>query len=638
MLARTQLYTVFHLNLAFSSIEEAQHRDVVQSCYWPLLQLARDGIPVGLEMTGYTLEAINTVDPAWIAEFKQLLHQGKCELVASGDSQIIGPLLPAEVNLANLRLGQEYYRQLLTITPRIAYINEQAVSAGLLDIYIDAGFEAVVVEWDNPFSHNGDWHPELLQRPQFLKSASGREIKVIWNHAIAFQKFQRYVHGELTLDDYLQYLVKVLKPGTVAFPVYGSDAEVFDFRPGRYHTEAEQITGEWQRIERLFFTLRKMEAYCWASPSKLLSLWQHGQALALTNAQHPVSVKKQAKYNLCRWGLSGRNDLLLNTLCFQELARLKAQPNAGDDQWRALCRLWASDLRTHLTRERYNALALNPPATSAPCFTSWQHKEGIELQYDSERRRLQIRTPELHLTLNGNRGLAIESLAFASHNFAPVIGTLSHGHFDHISYGADFYSNHLLLERFRHRDRVADLNRVDYQLGELDGCLVIYCRQALKSGGLLKWYRLDGECLQTGFCFDDKLRPEASVRLGFMTLLDCGQRAWYQTRLGGTEDEFFQIAADMNQGTPVSSIVSSASALGATAGAIHFGSKERGVRIDWDPAACAALPMISSKKIDSQYLNRLWFSLAEADETLKEGGSLLDLSLSITPDWRPENV
>jgi len=635
MLTRTQLYTVFHLNLAFSSIEDAQHQDVVQSCYWPLLQLASEGIPVGLEMTGYTLEAINAVDPAWIAKFKQLLHQGKCELVASGDSQIIGPLLPAEVNLANLRLGQEYYRQLLDLSPRIAYINEQAVSAGLLDIYIDAGFEAVVVEWDNPFSHNGDWHPSLLARPQSLKSASGRQIKVIWNHAIAFQKFQRYVHGELTLEDYLHYLQKVLKPGTVAFPVYGSDAEVFDFRPGRYLTEAGKISGEWHRINRLFFVIRDMQEYDWSNPTSLLALWQPGQPLALTNAQHPVSVKKQAKYNLCRWGLSGRNDLLLNTLCFKKFAALKLQSCRDDSQWRGLCRLWASDLRTHLTQERYNALTLSPPTTSAPRFTPWQDRDGIDLHYDSDRRRLQIRTPKLQLTLNGNRGLAIDSLAFASHDFIPIIGTLSHGHFDHISYGADFYTNHLLLERFRDRDRVADLNRVDYELAQQDGCLVIYCRQSLKSGGLLKWYKLDGECLITGFHFEEKCRPEASVRLGFMSLLDCEQRAWYQTRLGGSEDEFFQICDDMDQGAPVSSIVSSASALGASSGSVCFGSNFKGIRISWDPAACAALPMISSKKIDGQYLNRLWFSLTEADETLKEGGCLLDLTLCITPERKP---
>jgi len=104
---------------------------------------------------------------------------------------------------------------------KIAYINEQAVSAGLLDVYIDQGFEAVVVEWDNPYSHNPNWSNTLLDRPQSLQAASGRTIKVIWNHAIAFQKFQRYVHGELTLEDYLHYLVKIFKPGMLAFPVYG---------------------------------------------------------------------------------------------------------------------------------------------------------------------------------------------------------------------------------------------------------------------------------------------------------------------------------------------------------------------------------------------------------------------------------
>ncbi|MGI2216263.1 glycoside hydrolase [Shewanella baltica] len=632
------LYTIFHLNLAFSSIENERHGEVVKLCYWPLLELAQDGIALGLEMTASTLEAIKAVDPEWVNAFKSLLLLGKCELVASGDSQIIGPLIPAKVNQVNLKLGQDYYQHELGIKPNIAYLNEQAVSAGLLDIYIDEGFEAVVVEWDNPFSHNPDWHPQLLERPQSLVSASGRKIKVIWNHAIAFQKFQRYVHGELTQGDYLNYLLKVLKPGTIAFPVYGSDAEVFDFRPGRYLTEANEITGEWLRVKTLFNAIKEMKKYRWVCPSSLLSLWQPSKPLKLTNAHHPVSVKKQAKYNLCRWGLSGRNDLLLNTLCYKHLASLQIKPNADDNEWRNLCRLWASDLRTHLTNNRYNALKLTTPSSKSPTFAPWIPRADVILDYDAERRRLHIRTPYLYLSLNGNKGLAIDTLAFSSQGFEPIIGTLSHGYFDHISYGADFYSNHLLLERFRDRDRVADLNRVEYQLGELDGCLVIFCKQSLNSGGLIKWYKLDNESLYTGFCFEDSHRPEASVRLGFMTLLDCEQRAWYQTRLGGHQDEFFQITDDMDQGAAVSSIVSSSSALGATNGTISFGSKTRGIHISWNPANCAALPMISSKKINNQYLNRLWFSLAEADETLKSGGHLLNFLLCITPTMRPCHV
>ncbi|MBW0294772.1 glycoside hydrolase [Shewanella xiamenensis] len=626
------LYTVFHLNLAFSSIENEQHAAVIRKCYWPLLQIAQKGIPVGIEMTAYTLEAVQQVDPLWVQEFKLLLQQGMCELIASGDSQIIGPLVPAKVNQANLRLGQDTYHTLLGVRPQIAYINEQAVSAGLLDVYIDQGFEAVVVEWDNPYSHNPNWSNTLLDRPQSLQAASGRTIKVIWNHAIAFQKFQRYVHGELTLEDYLHYLVKIFKPGMLAFPVYGSDAEVFDFRPGRYQTEADHVEGEWQRISTLFNTLAGMDNYCWQLPQHILKFWQESNAVEITNAEHPVSVKKQAKYNVSRWGLSGRNDLLLNSLCYQLFTTLAHNPHATEQDWRNLCRMWASDLRTHITAKRYQQLNLVANPANAPVFAPWEAQEDIQIEYDTQRRRLHIRTPKVHLSLNGNRGLAIDKLAFKSHAFEPVLGTLSHGFFDHISYGADFYSNHLLMERFRARDRVTDLNRVNYELGCAEGNLVIYCRQSLKSGAIIKWYRIEHESLHTGLFFEDKQRPEASIRLSYLTLLGCDNRAWYQTNLGGEQEEFFQIQEDMDQGSPVSSIVSANSAIGATAGQIRFGSGQCGVRLTWDPANCAALPMISSKKIDDKYLNRLWFSLAEADETLKEGGNLLDFNLCITPE------
>lgn len=632
------IYTVFHLNLAFSSIEEAQHIDVIKHCYWPLLNLAQQGIPVGLEMTTYTLESIARVDMKWVELFRLLLQEKKCELIASGDSQIIGPLIPAEVNQANLRLGQQGYQQLLGVTPKIAYLNEQAVSAGLLDIYIDAGFEAVVVEWDNPYSHNPGWSAEALVRPQSLLSASGREIKVIWNHAIAFQKFQRYAHGELPLADYIDYLTTICHRDMVAFPIYGSDAEVFDFRPGRYQTEAEAIQGEWQRISELFCFLAAHSQFNWQRPSEILTHWRNNQPLALTNAEHPVSVKKQAKYNITRWALSGRNDLLLNTLCYRQWQQLK-QSNSDDTSWRALCRMWSSDLRTHLTQTRYQQLELPTSFQQPLTFESWQTElsptlSGHDLSYDSERRRLHIRTPYLHVSFNANRGLAIDHLSFSSQEFHPVLGTLSHGHFDHIRYGADFYSNHMLMERFRDRDRVTDLNRVEYQLGQKDGCLLIFCRQQLKSGAVVKWYKLQGEALHCGFHFENIERPEAAIRLGFITMQDCSQRAWYASHLGGHHREFFQLTADIDQGAPVSSIVSANSAIGATNGELLFGTSENGIRLNWDPALCAALPMISSKKINHQYLNRLWFSLAEADETLKESGALLDFEYCISPTCR----
>src|SRR5476649_109195 len=97
-----QLFSVFHLNLAYSSIEEAQWPDVVRRCYWPLLRLAeRTGAPIGIEATGFTLETVAAIDPLWIDALRVLVASGQCEFVGSCYAQIIGPLVPAAVNAAN---------------------------------------------------------------------------------------------------------------------------------------------------------------------------------------------------------------------------------------------------------------------------------------------------------------------------------------------------------------------------------------------------------------------------------------------------------------------------------------------------------------------------------------------------------
>ncbi len=100
------LYSIFHLNIAYSSIEEEQRSEVVERCYWPLLRLAEElDLPVGIEASGYTLDTIKKIDPSWITKFRSLLQDNKCEFVGSGYMQIIGPLVPAEVNNMNQRLG-----------------------------------------------------------------------------------------------------------------------------------------------------------------------------------------------------------------------------------------------------------------------------------------------------------------------------------------------------------------------------------------------------------------------------------------------------------------------------------------------------------------------------------------------------
>jgi len=346
--------------MMYSSIEEIDRPNVIQNCYWPLLKLARDyNLPFGIEATGYTLETIGRIDPDWLAELRQLVTDGPCEFIGSGYAQIIGSLVPAEVNAANLRIGNEAYERLLGFLPQVALINEQAYSAGLIQHYLDAGYQAIVMEWDNPFRYHPEWNPEWRYLPQIACGQHGEEIPLIWNHSIPFQKFQRYAHADMELDEYLAYLCRHLAKTPRSFPVYGNNAEVFDFRTGRYHTEADvQKENEWRKLERLFEMVLVDNRFEIIRPTRVLELMGLAEA---SNSQHldtseqPIPVKKQLKYNVNRWPVTGRGDLGINTACQRIYEALKENPAASDDDWRELCYLWSSDYRTHTTEKRWIA-------------------------------------------------------------------------------------------------------------------------------------------------------------------------------------------------------------------------------------------------------------------------------------------
>ena len=66
-----------------------------------------------------------------------------------------------------------------------------------------------------------------------------------------------------------------------------------------------------------------------------------------------MPVKKQRKYNLSRWAVTGRDDIAINAAC-ERIYRGMADGQASDADWKELCALWASDFRTHITEKRWN--------------------------------------------------------------------------------------------------------------------------------------------------------------------------------------------------------------------------------------------------------------------------------------------
>jgi len=654
-LEQLSLYAVYHLNIAYSSIEEESRKTVIEKCYWPLLRLVEDfDLPFGIEASGYTLEVIQEIAPLWISKFKELIHNNKCELVGSGYTQMIGPLVPAEVNKHNQKLGLDVYKKLLDIVPNIALVNEQAYSAGMVEHYLDAGYRAIVMEWNNPFKYHPEWGKGCVYLPQRALGTSSKSIPLIWNHSIGFQKFQRYVHGEMDIDEYMEYLAKHLGDSSMVFPVYTNDVEVFDFRPGRYHTEASlHDEGEWTRIRKLFANIKSDNRFKIIFLREVLDFLDApgaGNLISLESPQVPVPVKKQEKYNITRWAITGVDDLGINTLCYQiynSLIKLEASQTTCsstiEDYWKELCYLWSSDFRTHITGKRWEKYQkrlrkmVKNISELAKESCDKNNEPGLFLNFIEKNDLpkpvqngsfLTVETEKLKLRLNCRRGLVIDALYFKDLSETPLLGTLTHGYYDDIALGADYYSGHTIIEIPGSR-RVTDLTPVSPVVTEgvldNDSCYLIKT--------VVPMMEL-GEIVKTLCVYKDKPRVDIHYQFNMGHLQLCTFRTgiitvnpesfdketlFYRTHNGGFQPETFSLGGHQNvsHDDPVSALASAKQALGATEGCVELGDEKKSVLIKTTRDVSAVIPMIRYCKVDDTFFCRLMWSVNEIDDTSK---------------------
>ncbi|HEY4125197.1 MAG TPA: hypothetical protein VGM36_11320 [Rhizomicrobium sp.] len=616
------LFALFHLNLAFSSIEEEQRGEVIQRCYWPLLKLAEKHGPIGLEATGFTLEEIAKRDPEWILRARELISTGRIELIGSGYAQIIGPLVPARVTEKNLRLGTAIYRRLLGVAPTLALVNEQAYSGGLVGLYLDAGYRAILMDWDNPGSHHPNWHGETRYLPQRAIGADGRSIELLWTNTVAFQKLQRFAHGDIELDEYLSYLRRSAGPRARALCAYASDAEIFDFRPGRYKTE-DRLSGqsEWEHLEEAFAAMAS--DFSLIAPSAALGFADrpHGaQELRLETANCPVPVKKQRKYNLSRWAVTGRDDIAINAAC-ERIYRGMEAAGAGDGDWKELCYLWASDFRTHITEARWQKFCAEL-ADAEQRWSAYEIPAVAQSASAGAARFIDIDTPALSVRLDRRRGVAIQSLRFNSQPQA-VIGGLPHGHFDDIALQADWYTGDCVFEG-PGEHKITDLEWCEAGRAEdANGDVLVHATINTAKGRIDKALRFCANEPRVDFdlTFHWEDWGRGSLRLGHITLLPDAfdwERLTLVTHNGGKESETFALAGEaIDHGAPVSFLVSSSQGLGMTEGWAELGDDQNRIRIEVDRQTAPLMGLLQHRRVGGSLFCQLALSALELDETRK---------------------
>ena len=653
---KAQGYLIFHLNLAFSSIEEEARKDVINNCYHPLIDIVeRCNIPVGIELTGWTLKQINKVDKIWIRKLRKLIRNKKCELIGSGYCQIIGPLVPYKVNFWSQKLGIKIYDEILDCKPEIALVNEMAFSRSMIDIYNESGYKGIVMDRDNIKLALQSDESEIRNIPTHGEGSNDSILPVLWSDSLLFQKFQHFVHGDISLDDYMDYLKIKIKNGKDLIPIYTNDAEVFDYRPGRFSEEREiHRDGEWRRVERLIKSIVSETGLKFVLPSKIVKKpFKKKYKSKLTSSAYPIPVKKQMKYNIARWAVTGRDDLWINSTCHKIERHFTRNKNNNSRDWQELCEFWSSDLRTHITDRRWNKTVnrITKFLEENDIKNNFDRKINTKKQYHSieyinnysndfslnlerEDTLIKLSSKHLELELNLRRGLAINSLAFASHEMKPCIGTLPHGYFSCISLGADYYSGGVIAEFPTQRKRITDLERVEpsffiHENGDLE-----VCAQIITSIGTInKVITISSvnEELSIGYNFLNFKKSIGSIRLGILTFLnDFSNDSEMMCSNGGKDYETFRFRGEFNHSKSASTLVSSSRGLGATSGKILVKNNDKMINLSWNPELSAVMPMMQSSISEEKKLSRLLFSLREVDDTAKESRNIGSFDLLIS--------
>ena len=612
-------YQLYHANLAFSAIEEESLGDVIDKTYFALLYFVqKTKIKVALEISGYSLQKIQELRPSWIELFKTLYSEGLVELVGSGYMQIIAPLVPYKVNIINQQMGIAVYKTILDISPTIAYVNEQVFSKSLVDIYREAGYKALMMEWNNSVAIHKEWQKDYAYTPLYVEGVESK-LPLLWTDSILFQQFQRTVHTQQSFQDYFDFFHNYVDELHQCVSIYSSDLEVFNYRPGRFETEAIIEQDEWKNIAKLSVELCNIGEFL--LPSEILQKYQSKATISLTNSSHPIIIKKQDKYSLSRWAGCGRDANFINTLCYQYFQQIKKSQD--QENWQNLLHFWGSDYRTHTTKKKWQK-ALDFFEHNLVKISDQKEKNYAEtdIKLIHSDNILVFKKGSLEVSFLLKKGLALHSV-FKNEKKLPF-GTVKHGELSHISHVADFFTGISVIESAQTK-KVTDLVKVEeYSFTQQKEELYTISTKIILHdiATLYKSWQIDTQNNTISLTIKLHLKKliVGSIRLGSFSMLHKNKELFYICKNGGNKDEKYSLKdTKINQQAPKSLLQSSQGGLGLTDNSITFKIEQgEDVRLTIDKEKSFPFVMLEHHQDTRKQLTRLHFSVQELDDTLKE--------------------
>tara|TARA_E500000178_G_C17008217_1_gene749256 strand:+ start:181 stop:2133 length:1953 start_codon:yes stop_codon:yes gene_type:complete len=622
-----KLYSLFHLNTSFSSVEKKDQKKLLKKCYWPLLNIIEDNdFKIAIELGGKTLQEINSLDKKWVLKFKNLLDEKKCELIGSGFSQIIGPIVPVEITKKNLEIGNQIYKKILNRFPKIGLVNEQAFSSSMIKIY-NKFYNAIIIDWINAKANVDEKFLQNDSEPAFLKDDHQNKIKVIWSNSIAFQKFQRVIFGEINLKNFIDYIDSSKKNNYCC--IYSNDAEIFNFRAKRFGSESKIVFNEWKKVEEIFKFLSSQQKYKFINFSTMLKNGKN-KSYKVTNCTTPIIVKKQAKYNINRWSVCGKDNLLLNTFCWKIYEYLKK--NNNQKLWRTLCELWGSDYRTHTTNKKW----FECKTKLKKIIKKYKIKKlvnKIKFRKIKDIKRIKeisinnnlitFNNKNFLVSFNFKKGLVINEFIDKGVSQKSLLGTIVQGEIKNYGSSSDFFSGNNSILKKKNLSRFSDLLPCTFQVYSYKKIFLLSTKIKDKNSKIVIEKNIFIDLNKRYFKIQINLNnvPDSIVRLFKMTINPLAfnqKQLTVKTHNGGQELESFSIKDDFNHGASienVSNYTSSNTSFSMTKGKIIIGDKKRSLVFEVNKSLSALVAMLEFSKLKSKYFLRLFFSAYESDDT-----------------------
>ena len=639
-----KLYSLFHLNTSFSSVEKKEQKALINKCYWPLLKLIEyNDFKIAIELSGKTLQEIYALDRAWIKKFKILLNKKKCELIGSGFSQVIGPLVPEEITKKNLEIGNQIYKKFLNVSPKIGLINEQAFSSSMIKIY-KKFFNAIIIDWITAKDNLSEKFIQNNSDPCFIKDDLNNKIRVIWSNSISFQKFQRVVFREIEFKNFLNYINN--SQTNKLNCIYSNDAEIFNYRVKRFGTESKISSNEWNKIKDIYNYFGSSKKYKFVNFSFLMKK-KISKTYKVTNAKNPIIVKKQSKYNINRWAVCGKDNLLLNTYCWRIFNYLKKN-SKKTNLWKDLCEMWGSDFRTHTTKKKWlyckNKLErIIKKNKITPKLSKITFKKINNLKNDDKISKnenfVTFKNNKFLVSFNLKKGLALHKFIDKKVSKKSLVGTIIQGDIKNYGSSSDFFSGNLSILKKKSLSRFTDLLPCEHKIYFTSNEQYLL-RAVFKDNNsniiIKKDIYIDLKKRMVKIITNLSNIPDSIVRLFKMTINpnEFKQKELViSTNNGGENRENFKITEDINHGASienVSNFTSSRSSFGLTKGQIIVRDKKKSLIFEIDKTLSSLVGMLEYTKLRSKYFLRLFFSAYESDDTsffIKEKNFLSSITI-----------